>query len=296
MPDMRYLLLLMFLFLSNITATSQEKEQLSFTGKLLMNDFSSISYRLNLSFAEFGAFTGISSKEIFIETPRSYSSTGYIDLKLGKISFIEHNPISKKSSFEHKNECFVQVSNANLKLVENKIVLEGIFQSNTLDGELCFKGKIKLAGPVTPYISEKLGNQKISTTPLLLASESDSLHSKISSYSTLTKDSVKAIVIPKETRYIFIDLWDEEVEDGDIIDIYLNDALIKGSIQIKKLRQRLKIPIEADELTLKILAKNTGRIFPNTVSILVICKKNSYQIETKLKKNESASILIKFST
>ena len=106
----------------------------------------------------------------------------------------------------------------------------------------------------------------------------------------LTKGSIEDIIISDSSHSIALDLWDEQVEDGDIIDIFLNDELYRKDFKIKKKRQRLIINGIEDELIIKIIAKNTGRIFPNTVSILVITEENIYQLETKLKKSESASI------
>ena len=288
---MAYKLITIILCLSFANLLGQENPQIPFTGKLLMDDFSSISYRINISLGKYGDVEGLSTKDIFIESPKSYSVTGFLDIQNSKISFVETAPISKISTFESDNECFIYVSNADLKLIDPKIVIEGTFISKTSNGETCYTGKIKLAGPLSPLLKNKFLQKEMAYFEEQKFTDSDSLLLNTTPSVTLTKNSIEKIKLSKTTEKIALELWDEEVEDGDIIDIYLNNELFKEDFRIKKDSQRLIISLLDEELEIKIKAKNTGRIFPNTVSIRVIGKENVYKLETKLRRNESASIL-----
>lgn len=289
---MAHKLIYLIFYLGFSCALAQENLQIPFTGKLLMDDFSSISYKLNLSLGDYGDVEGLSTKDIFIESPKSYSITGFIDVQTSKISFVETAPVSKISSFESKNECFIYVSNADLKLIDPKIVIEGTFVSKTSSGETCYEGKIKLAGPLTPHLKNKFSQQEVVYYEDNAMTVRDSLRTKSTPDVTLTKNAIERIEIARTTKKITLELWDEEVEDGDIIDIYLNNERIKEDFRIKKESQVLILSVFDEDLEIKITAKNTGRIFPNTVSISVIDKKDVYILETKLRRNESASILL----
>jgi len=286
--------LIPFIFcLSFVGSFAQDNPQIPFTGKLLMDDFSSISYRLNITLEDYGNVEGLSTKDIFIESPKTYSVSGYLDLQNGKISFVETAPVSKISAFESKNECFIHVSSADLKIIKPKIVIEGTFKSITSRGETCYSGKIQLAGPLTPRIENILLKKETAYAEEKESEDLDSLLLDSPPGVTLTNNTIEQIPIPSDAETIAIELWDKEVEDGDIIDIYLNNELFKEDFRIKKDRQRLVIKLFEDDLEIKITAKNTGRIFPNTVSIIVIDFEKVYILETKLRRNESASILLK---
>jgi len=290
---MRFKILGIFFFFSALTVSAQDGAQLTFTGKLLMNDFSSIDYRLNFTLEEIGSFSGISSKDIFIETPKSYSTTGFLDIQSSKISFMELNTVSRKSDFETENECFVHVSNASLSIIENKAIIQGVFRSQTPEGDICYKGKINLVAPLSVYAKAKLLKED---PPFYKEKEFENLDSLLLNTPlkrTLTKDSVEELEISRGSETIVLELWDIEVEDGDVIDIFLNNTLFKKDFEIKKKRQGLIVEMNQNSLNIKLTAKNTGLIFPNTVSIFVISKDNVYYLETKLKKEESASIVIK---
>ena len=93
-------------------------------------------------------------------------------------------------------------------------------------------------------------------------------------------------------KYVDIFVWDHEVEDGDSINIYVNDKMVLSHYLIRKKKKKLKISLEAGSNLFKVEAINLGRIPPNTVSISISdkTKKKNYILNSTLKESEAIEI------
>jgi hypothetical protein len=269
---------------------AQEKTQLSFDGKLIFNDFSSISYKLNIGINENGDFDGIAVKDVFVENPKALKVTGFINFDQSTISFLELNAIHKRGRFEEHNECMIHVSLASLSSLENKVIVEGEFTGISQGDKPCYKGKVILTAPKKAF--QKFYKSYAESSVQSTKKEEHLLQQFYFDKEYLTKDNFQNIKLLSPVDFIEIQLWDQEVEDGDIVDITINERIFKKDLAIQNEKQSFRITVETDKIVIEIKAKNTGSIFPNTMSMNVIATPNMYSLKTKLKKEEVTFLVI----
>ena len=87
-------------------------------------------------------------------------------------------------------------------------------------------------------------------------------------------------------------LWDSEVEDGDIINVYNNDVLILKEFHLVNKRKKINVSIEKGKNIFRIEAVSEGDLKPNTTTIQIIDSDRTFDLVSSLKKSESASITI----
>ncbi len=66
-----------------------------------------------------------------------------------------------------------------------------------------------------------------------------------------------------------VSVWDSQVEDGDIISLYLNDKKIISNIRLTKKPQEFLIKLDGSEGYLTVYAEDFGKAEPNTATLLV---------------------------
>jgi hypothetical protein len=64
-------------------------------------------------------------------------------------------------------------------------------------------------------------------------------------------------------------LWDNQVEDGDIISLYLNDKKVVSNIRLTKKPQEFLIKMDTKEAYLTVFAEDFGLAEPNTSAISI---------------------------
>lgn len=66
-----------------------------------------------------------------------------------------------------------------------------------------------------------------------------------------------------------VDVWDNQVEDGDVISLYLNDKKVVSSVRLTKKPQTFLLKMEGKEGYLTVYAEDFGKAEPNTASITI---------------------------
>ena len=87
-------------------------------------------------------------------------------------------------------------------------------------------------------------------------------------------------------------LWDSEVEDGDIINVYNNDVLVLKEYHLVNKKKKIIVNIEKGKNVFKIEAVSEGDLKPNTTTIQLIDSDRTFDLVSSLKKAENASITI----
>ena len=72
-----------------------------------------------------------------------------------------------------------------------------------------------------------------------------------------------------DQQNITMTFWDHSVEDGDIINIYLNSTLLRGSITLKKSKRSFPVQLNSGKNRFEVQAVNEGTISPNTTSVRI---------------------------
>jgi len=92
---------------------------------------------------------------------------------------------------------------------------------------------------------------------------------------------------------VTISLWDHNIEDGDSIDLSMNDVVLLEKFRLTKKMHKIQITVTDSITILKVKALNLGRKPPNTVSIIVSDGTNSKRIilNSNLIKSEALKIV-----
>jgi len=77
---------------------------------------------------------------------------------------------------------------------------------------------------------------------------------------------------------LMLELWDEQVEDGDIISLYVNDTKTISNVKVGKRVKRFTINLQPGHNRILFFAENLGLIAPNTAALRI----NSGDVEKAL--------------
>jgi hypothetical protein len=98
-----------------------------------------------------------------------------------------------------------------------------------------------------------------------------------------------------KSRTIKIKIWDGQVEDGDIVSVYLDDKLVlsKHYLRLKPYEFELKIPVTGNEHYITLYADDFGKAEPNTATISINDGQSVQTIDLKAGRNKQESIKLK---
>jgi hypothetical protein len=260
--------------------------------KLNGNDKTIITYRLVFT-EQNGKITGYSVTDLdgIHETKNSISGTYDKSKKL--FTFQEKEILYTKSKFDENSFCFVNFS-GKVKLVENTSKLEGAFKGLFNNKTKCIDGTMTLIGSNKIYNLVNKVNKKIQ--------KSKKIDAKTKKEANPVKllDSLKINKLSKEqnlnvfweSNTLKLDIWDNGQEDGDIINVFLNNKLIVSEYTVTNKKKTLYITLSGKNDVFKIVATNEGKIKPNTAKLELHDKNRSFELLATLNKDEQASITI----
>ena len=87
-------------------------------------------------------------------------------------------------------------------------------------------------------------------------------------------------------------IWDANTEDGDKVNLSINDKIILSDYITRKKRKKIKHHLKRGENKIKIEAINVGENPPNTSRIELVDLKIKYPVITQLEVGKSAVITI----
>jgi hypothetical protein len=110
---------------------------------------------------------------------------------------------------------------------------------------------------------------------------------------TIGGREVKVVSTIKVKSYeLDIKVWDNQVEDGDIISLYLNDKKVVSNIRLTKKPQEFLIKMETKEAYLTVYAEDFGLAEPNTGAITIKDGVNEQTIILKAGKGFQESVKV----
>ncbi|MEM6721137.1 MAG: LamG domain-containing protein [Bacteroidota bacterium] len=113
--------------------------------------------------------------------------------------------------------------------------------------------------------------------------------------SNSNKDEI-IIVDKKEikifTKKVSIKVWDHLEEDGDLINLYLNDELLFSNLKVSKKGEVFDIELKSGENSIQVEALNEGSTPPNTSAIKVFVNDKAHEIILSAKKGARDSLKI----
>ena len=190
--------------------------------------------------------------------------------------------IYTKSEAPINSFCYIRM-NLKQKNRFTKKLLEGNFTGNFLDSSECAKGKILLA-------EKSIIEKKIEKIERKIEKE-------------IKKDEIIETIVLKdddnlsfewEAKYLTIKIWDSNQEDGDIINLSIDDNIILENFETKNKSKKIKYKLKKGQNKILIEAKSIGSSPPNTSRIELIDKKKKYPILTQLELNKSININLNY--
>ena len=279
--DMRILYFPFLILCYNFTFS---QNTFSYLGTLLLNNKTPISFSMELQ-EEHGIVNGYSITNINTPDETKSEISGLYFKKDKSFQLQETQILSTNSEAPLNTFCYI---NMNLSL-KGKFVskrLEGTFIGNFLDSTQCASGKIvlmkrtkieKKIEKIKKEIETQIEKKKIDTTQVL--------------QTQILKDG-DDFTINWESNKLELYIWDSNQEDGDKIELKINNEIILDNFEAKNKRKKIKYKLLKGENTIEIKATNSGTSPPNTSRIELMDSNTKYPIITQLELGKTAVIKI----
>ena len=131
-----------------------------------------------------------------------------------------------------------------------------------------------------------------------LSLERGTIHSKEKVDVSSRKRSESCFDEPDPKSWVYqikIKIWDSQIEDGDVVSIYLGDKLVltKHRLTTKPEEFEFELPVGVKEHYLTVYADDFGRSEPNTAAIIISdgVKEQRIDLTAGRKKQESVKII-----
>lgn len=254
------------------------------------NSKTAISYRLFFELNA-GLISGYSVTDLGGDNETKNSISGVYYSKSKILKFKEESILYTKSNFSKKSFCFINYE-GKIKLIDNSTKIDGIFKGLYNNKNSCVDGTISLNGSEKIYnilnkINNKIQNskkiedkKKQESNPIILI---DNLK-----VNNLVKN--QNLNVFANSDEVFLEIYDAESEDGDVINLYQGGKLILSNYAILKKIKRFGVILENDQNVFMIEAVSEGKVGYNTASIKIIDNDRIFDLKTSLKKDEKATI------
>ena len=279
---------LLFFFFTN----AQEKYEYLGAIKLNGNDKTVITYRL-VFYESNGKLSGYSVTDLGGAHETKNTISGNYNSKTKAIDFKEESILYTKSPLSSSTFCFVNFA-GKIKLVDDSSKLTGDFKGLYQNKQKCIDGTLLLIGSAKLYkFFNKINNklQKTNRVDEVTKKKVNPIRVMDSlKVNNLIKDQNLTVFTKFNTMELI--LWDSEVEDGDIINVYNNDVLVLKEYHLVNKKKKIIVNIEKGKNVFKIEAVSEGDLKPNTTTIQLLDSDRTFDLVSSLKKSENASITI----
>jgi len=289
-PIMKSIFILTFLTFSSILF-SQEKHEYFGVLKLNGDDKTIISYRLVFT-EQNGVVNGFSVTDMGGDHETKNTIKGSYNTKTKEFSFKEEGVLYTKSPISNDMFCFINFT-GKVKLINENSKVDGAFKGLFNNKQKCIDGTLGLVGSSKLYKtlakvnkriqkSSKIDNAvKAKANPLALL---DSLK-----VNNLIKDQNLTMFVDNDK--VALEIWDLGKQDGDVINVYQNNVLVLRNYTITNKKKIINVNL-AKTNVFKITAVNEGTISPNTAMLRLVDNDRTFEVQSHLKKDESAQITI----
>lgn len=280
------------IFLNTFFSFSQTKYDLIGTLKLNGDNKTIISYKI-VFYENEGRLKGYSVTDLGGDFETKNEISGFYNKKTKEMKFKEDKIIYTKSELKEDVFCFVNF-NGKYNLLNANSKLEGEFKGLFKNKTKCIDGIIDLV--IIAKIEKNINNfKKKVQKSKLFDKETKEKVSAISlldslKVNTLTKDQNLNVFV--NSSEIQMEIWDAKIEDGDRIDVFLNNKKIINNYTVTNKKKTISVKLEADKNIFRIEALNEGERKLNTAMMQLIDKERNFELSTNLKKGEKTSITL----
>jgi hypothetical protein len=278
-------------FISLVNTWGQEDYE--YLGVIQLNDSSFISYKIAFD-EEDGLLRGYSVTDMGGSHETKSFISGYYEAEKDSINFYESGILYTKSPYTRDDFCYVHFE-GQLKKLDDRQGIEGNFKGLYNNGETCINGSINLLNFRKVLKKAKKLDRKIDRTIIVSKEKRDRVNL------VRDLDSLNMNIVRKnETLNVFtkedaveLVLFDAGKEDGDRISLFVNDSVLWKDYTAVRAERKVRISLENEATTIKIVALNNGSIGENTIKLHIMLGENVVESLTNLKKGEEASIVIR---
>ena len=278
---MRFYWLLLLLLFAEIVYS---QNTFNYLGTIILSDNTTMSFQLKLV-EKNGIVNGYSVTNIGVKDETKSEITG-LYFKTDKSFQLQETQILQTASEAPLNTfCYINM-NLSFKRSLGDKRLEGTFRGNFLDSTECAKGKIIL-------MEEKKLKKKIRKVKKKIENKYPKIYTDTTlvQQTKILKDG-DDLVIKSEDKKITLFIWDANQEDGDRIDLKINNNIILYDFETKNKQKKIKFKLQEGENIIEIKATNLGASPPNTSRIELVNSKIKYPIITQLELGKAAIIKV----
>ncbi|TAE72101.1 MAG: hypothetical protein EAZ85_10165 [Bacteroidetes bacterium] len=224
------------------------------------------------------------SNHIAIQTKGKYPNTAQPE---GTIAKNENLPVLLKNgeihqaTIEYKDKKIVIFLNK-IKVLEKEIDLSKTISLE--DNEKAWIGFTASTGAAFSQHEIHSWSFKEYIPPIIVVEKPKTLENR----TIVGKNKIKV-----KSRKISLEIWDQGIEDGDIISLNLNNQWILENYTIKKRKKIIEITLEGKENYLVLHALNLGSSPPNTVALTIKDSKKTHKtlLNSNMKASDSIEIM-----
>mgnify|MGYP006107409615 CR=1 FL=1 len=274
--------IIIFLILSQNIVFCQNT--FSYLGSLILSNNTPISFSLEL-IEEKGIVNGYSITNIGLEAETKSEITGLYFKSDKSFQLQETQIIYTNSEAPLNTFCNINMSLSFKGIFVSKR-LEGHFKGVLIDSTECASGKIIL-------VEKKKLEKRIKKIKKKIEKKYDLKYNdkNLVQQTKILKDG-DDFLINWESKKLTLLIWDANKEDGDKIQLKINNLIILNDFETKNKIRKLRYKLNKGSNIIEIIATNEGESPPNTCRIELIDKKNKYPIITQLEVGKSVIIKI----
>lgn len=286
----KFYFILFFGFFCQLPTFAQAYE---FYGVIKLNGKmeSAIPYRLIFNEKD-GKIKGYSITDMTGEHETKNFVDGYYDTEKKYLSFKEKNIIYTKSPISDESFCFISFE-GKIKLNTKKPKIEGKFKGYFKNKTKCIDGTIELVSSLTVQSYLNKANKKIQKSKEL-DDDTKKKYNPIQIFDSLQTNQLTTsqnLNVFNKSDKVSFEIWDNSVEDGDIINLSHNGKMILENYTVSKVRKKVELALESAQNVFTIEAVNEGSQAPNTAMIILQGDK-TVEFQSNLKVGQKATVTI----
>lgn len=270
--------------LSLLSITSLSQNTSNYLGTLILSNNTPISFKLEL-IEKKGVVNGFSITNIGTKDETKSEITGLYFKSDNSFQLQETQILSTKSEAPLNTFCYINM-NLSFKGKFGTKRLEGTFIGKFSNDTECARGKVilmeeeKLKKKIDK-IEKKIEKNSLETVP----------DANLVQQTKILKDG-DDFTINWENDKLKLFIWDANKEDGDKIELKINNKIILADFETKSKRKEIQFKLQKGENIIEIKATNLGTSPPNTSRIELVDSKTKYPIITQLELGKTAIIKI----
>ena len=270
--------------LSLLSITSLSQNTSNYLGTLILSNNTPISFKLELTEKK-GVVNGFSITNIGTKDETKSEITGLYFKSDNSFQLQETQILSTKSEAPLNTFCYINM-NLSFKGKFGTKRLEGTFIGKFSNDTECARGKVilmeeeKLKKKIDK-IEKKIEKNSLETVP----------DANLVQETKILKDG-DDFTINWENDKLKLFIWDASKEDGDKIELKINNKIILADFETKSKRKEIQFKLQKGENIIEIKATNLGTSPPNTSRIELVDSKTKYPIITQLELGKTAIIKI----